>query len=334
MSASSTAAINPKGEGAAAAVFERHGVFPFLSLPPELRYMVYKYALISPSAQPGIADILQKPEYFDSLEDDEDIPDRYIHHESIPAATVLSTSKQVYSEANSLLYSHNRFTTFFRPKGKQIGKVLDALAEARGHSSCPCSTGDWVARAWVDYHDVLAQGISQINSPDLANLPYWLFGDFAPSTVSRSDHWDSWSFDPVLGPYGFFFAAFLRKIDFLNIYDYDLDLTSKERNNSHAQQAVVLFRELRRMLNHLPYLSDIKMTGCTDKMHAMVDAVLEEKRTGKIMDLEKTWATIFEETATGINAVTDFGYERFAGYRFENYGFFSNWEKSWRNDCM
>ncbi len=178
----------------------------------ELRYMVYKYALISPCAQPGIADIFQKPEYFHSLEDDEDIPDRYIYHESIPAATVLWTSKQVYSEANSLLYSHNTFTTFFRPKGRQIDEVLDALAEARGQSGCPCSTGDWVARAWVDYHEVLAQGISQINSPDLANLPYWLFGDFAPSTVSRSDHWDSWSFDPVLGPYGFFFAAFLRKI--------------------------------------------------------------------------------------------------------------------------
>ncbi len=88
------------------------------------------------------------------------------------------------------------------------------------------------------------------------------------------------------------------------------------------------------MLNHLPYLNDIKMTGCTAKMHAMVDAVLEEKRTGEIMDLEKTWATIFEEPASGIGAMPDIGYERFAGYRFEYYGFFSDWEKSWRNDCV
>ena len=88
------------------------------------------------------------------------------------------------------------------------------------------------------------------------------------------------------------------------------------------------------MLNHLPYLHDIKMTGCTAKMHAMVDAVLEEKRTGKIMDLEKRWATVFEEPATGIGAMPDIGYERFAGYQFEYYGFFSDWEKSWRNDCV
>ncbi|KAI4266962.1 MAG: hypothetical protein L6R38_008456 [Xanthoria sp. 2 TBL-2021] len=115
--------------------FERKGVFPFLRLPQELRQMVYELALVSECIQPRIADSFQKSRY----------PELYIDYESISAVTLLCTSKQIYYEANIFLYSHNMFTTLYRPSGRQIYDILEVLADEKGLPKQGWSS-DWIAR--------------------------------------------------------------------------------------------------------------------------------------------------------------------------------------------
>ena len=172
--------------------FERKGVFPFMSLPQELRQMVYKFALISQSTQPGIAKSFQRSWDFEYP----------IEYEAISAVTLLCTCKQVYHEANALLYSHNTFTTFYRPNGSHIPDILHV------------PTDDDVFNPWTACEDAVAQAVSTIHDLDTSKLPAWLFGDFMPGAVWRCAGGDPWALKPVPGyhTYGFYIVGFLRKI--------------------------------------------------------------------------------------------------------------------------
>lgn len=250
MSDPSTAVTQAKANSTVG-TFERKGVFPFLSLPQELRQMVYKLALVSECVQPGIPDSSHKRRY----------PESYIDYESISAVTLLCTSKQVYYEANIFLYSHNMFTTLYRPSAQQIHDILELLADERGLPKRGWSS-DWVARQWTACHDIVAQAVSTIPDPDTSKLAVWLFGDFAPGAVSRWDEWDPWALKPVLGddPYGFYLVAFLRQIGPSNaakIQSVELTLDSLP----NAANILPLFTEI--LKQHVKGLQELVIGGST-----------------------------------------------------------------------
>lgn len=74
------------------------------------------------------------------------------------------------------------------------------------------------------------------------------------------------------------------------------------------------------------------MFSCADEMREMAEAVLEEKRTGVAVDLEKKWATLFEEAAVRLLAIPEIANESCIGYRVEDYIYLPNWQRSARND--
>ncbi|KAL8645952.1 MAG: hypothetical protein Q9226_007067 [Calogaya cf. arnoldii] len=379
MSGPTTLDAQPKGNNTAG-MFERKGVFRFMSLPQELHQTIYELALISDCIQPGLADSFQRSRY----------PEMLVDYESIPAVTLLCTCKQIYHEANVVLYSHNTFTTFYRPTWQQTENLLQDLAEEKGVALQDWTT-DWAARQWKACHDVVTQAVSTVHEPDASKLPVWLFGDFAPGAVPKYKYhdWDPWALKPSLGydhPCGFYITGFLRKIgpsnaakiqrleltlgslpnaaDFLPLFthiltqhvkglrklvigrlnalpslydyfdcinDYGSEMEFDERNEYQAAHAIAFFTELRTLVKHLPHLQQIDTFGCADEMGKMANAVLEEKRTGVEVDLEKKWATLFEEAKTRLLAIPAIANASCAGYRVEEYIYLPNWQKNYRN---
>ena len=116
-------------------MFERKGVFRFMSLPKELRQMVYELALTSECIQPGLADSFLRSRH----------PGMFVDYESIPAVSLLCTCKQIWQEANVVLYAHNTFTTFYRPTGEQSYNLLKDLANKKG-VILPGWATDWIPR--------------------------------------------------------------------------------------------------------------------------------------------------------------------------------------------
>ena len=212
--------------------FERKGAFPFMSLPQELRQMVYKFALISECTQPRIANNFQRGWG----------PESYINYEPISAVTLLCTCRQVYHEANALLYSHNTFNTFCRPDGQQIWDILDLLAGEKGKQTL---SNGWLVTRWTACEDAVAQAVSTIHDPDISKLPAWLFGGFMPGAVPRCAEWDPWVLKPVPGydTNGFYIAGFLRKIGPSSAAKiHNLELTFSSLPN--AADSLPLFSEI------------------------------------------------------------------------------------------
>lgn len=105
-----------------------------------------------------------------------------------------------------------------------------------------------------------------------------------------------------------------------------------ERNEYQAIHAIAFFSELRTLVKQLPRLQEIEMFSCADEMRAMANAVLNEKRTGVRVDLEKKWATLFEEAAVRLLAIPEISNGSCIGYRAEEYIYLPNWQRSDRND--
>ena len=107
-----------------------------------------------------------------------------------------------------------------------------------------------------------------------------------------------------------------------------------ERNEYQAHHAIAFFNELRTLVKHLLNLEQIDFFSCADEMREMADAVLEEKYTGVAVDLEKKWATLFEEAAVRLLAIPEIANESCIGYRVEDYIYLPNWQRSSRNDFL
>ncbi|KAL8652972.1 MAG: hypothetical protein Q9226_004038 [Calogaya cf. arnoldii] len=252
MSGSSTLDVQPK-DNSTVGMFERKGVFPFISLPQELRQMIYELALTL--------------EYI-------------VGYRSIPAVTLLYTCKQVYHEANVVLYAHNTFTTLCQPTGQQTDDLLDVLAKQKGLTEQGWSL-DRIGPSNAAKIERLELTFGAL--PEAADI-FPLFAEIIRQHIKR-----------------------LRRlvIDFDNVNDYGSTFEFEERNEYQAAHAIAFFTKLRSLVKHLPHLRRIKMFSCADEMRAMAAALLKEKRTGVTVDLKKKWDTLFEKAKARLLAIPE-----------------------------
>ena len=199
----------------------------------ELRYEVYKYALITDCVQPGIADSYHKQQS----------PRTYCDYYCVPAVHILRLSKQVNNEGTVFLYAYNTFSTCYRPTGYQIAEILEEVVKLP-------TTDEWddkplpsdsSANLWIRHRAAVAQVVSSIHDPDCTEVPKWLTGPYP----CEDYEWDPWAYNPNFHVYGVYLVALLRRIGVANALRIErIELTLGSLQN--ALDILPLFSEILR----------------------------------------------------------------------------------------